>query len=126
MWPTPRPGSCVSLSDAEAAILSASGAAADMTLRRQAVAISLNKSGKDSAQARELLVGSYLAVTQPSFHLIPRGDAMASETAFTEAYEALASTTAGFHNVDQGHLGELPGGAPGDSCSPTNDHRVHD
>lgn len=104
MWPTPRPGSCVSLSDSETAILSASGTAADTTLRRQAVAISLNKSGKDVAQAQELLVGSYLAVTQPSFHLIPRGDAMASETAFTEAYEALAYATAGFHNVDQATL----------------------
>lgn len=41
---------------------------------------------------------------QPSFHYIPRGDAMADEQAFAEAYRKLAVHTEDFTNVDQQQL----------------------
>jgi hypothetical protein len=89
----------VSLSDAERAVLSSAGTAPLQTARGQAVAIVLSKSGADRAAARALLAESYLAATQPSFHLIPRGDAMASEQDFVTAYGALAHETQDFTNV---------------------------
>jgi hypothetical protein len=89
----------VSLSKDEEFILRAAGTSADTTLRRQAVAIVLAKNGDDRTKAQEHLVSGYLAATQPSFHLIPRGDAMASEDAFGGAYEHLAAATNGFTDV---------------------------
>lgn len=42
---------------------------------------------------QQLLAESYLAATAPSFHLIPRGDAMLPEEEFLAAYERLAGGT---------------------------------
>lgn len=94
----------MSLSDAERAIIAAAGEAPLQTARQQAVAIVLSKSGTDAEVARALLAESYLATTQPSFHLIPRGDAMTSETDFDTAYGVLAEETADFANVSTATL----------------------
>lgn len=91
----------MSLSKDEEFILRAAGTSADTTLRRQAVAIVLAKSGDDRTKSQEHLVSGYLAATQPSFHLIPRGDAMASEGAFDGAYALLAASTDGFTDVSR-------------------------
>jgi hypothetical protein len=74
--------SYVSLSEAERAAIAAAGQSPLQTVRHQAVAIVLSKSGEDANTAKALLAESFLAPTQPSFHLIPRGDAMASEAEF--------------------------------------------
>jgi hypothetical protein len=89
----------VSLSDAETAAIAAAGAAPLQTTRQQAVAIVLAKSGADGETARALLAESYLVPTQPSFHLIPRGEAMAPEAEFAAAYAVLAEETSGFSGV---------------------------
>ena len=65
------------------------------------MAIVLAKTGSAQAEARELLTASYIASMQPSFHYIPRGDAMAGEEAFAEAYRKLAAHTGSFTNVDR-------------------------
>ena len=78
----------------------AAGSASEQTVRGQAVAILLAKSGEDAAEARALLADSFAATTQPSFHLIPRGDAMTSEAEFDAAYAVLAEATAGFTRVN--------------------------
>lgn len=91
--------SLVSLSDLERSILSRAGRAAGQNERGQAVAIVLAKSGDELAEARMLLAESYAATIQPSFHLIPRGNAMASEDDFTVAYTALAQATNDFAEV---------------------------
>ncbi len=93
--------SFVSLSDREIAILQAAGGAADPMQRQQAVGIVLAKSGDDERRAREILGASYLEQTQPSFHLIPRGDAMADEVSFTAAYARLAEATSHFTVADR-------------------------
>lgn len=87
------------LSDQERETIEAAGQAPQQTVRGQAVAIVLAKQGADRAEARSLLAESYLATTQPSFHLIPRGDAMASEADFDAAYQVLAASTSGFTDV---------------------------
>jgi hypothetical protein len=97
---------CVSLSDHERAIITAAGTAPLQTVRGQAVAIVLSKTGADRTAARALLAESYLAATQPSFHLIPRGDAMASEADFVTAYDMLAAETSDFTNVTAATLAE--------------------
>lgn len=89
----------MSLSERERDILTVAGSAAEQTIRGQAVAILLSKSGVDQVEARALLAESFAMTTQPSFHLIPRGDAMATETAFDAAYALLASTTSAFTDV---------------------------
>jgi hypothetical protein len=99
-----RRGRFVSLSDAERAVLAAAGRAPLQTARGQAVAIVLSKRGADAEAARALLAESYLSTTQPSFHLIPRGDAMAPETEFGRAYEVLAEETAGFTDISTSTL----------------------
>ena len=76
------------------------------TARGQAVAIVLSKTGADRTAARALLAESYLAATQPSFHLIPRGDAMASESDFETAYAVLAQETRDFADVTATTLGQ--------------------
>jgi hypothetical protein len=60
------------LSDAERRLLSAAATTTDPIRRRQAVAIVLGKHGSDESAARALLGQSFLAVTEPSFHLIRR------------------------------------------------------
>ena len=97
----------MSLTDQETAILDAAGTAASTTLRRQAVAIALSKQGPDRDLAREHLVAGYLVQTQPSFHLIPRGDAMTSEFEFVAAYGVLASGTSDFTNVTVASLRDV-------------------
>lgn len=99
-----RRGSFVSLSDAERAIIAAAGSAPLQTARGQAVAIVLSKQGADAETARALLAESYLATTQPSFHLIPRGDAMAPEAEFAWAYDVLAEETDNLADVSTATL----------------------
>jgi hypothetical protein len=94
-----RRESCVSLSDVERAAIAAAGTAPLQTTRHQAVTIVLAKTGADAETARALLAESYLAATQPSFHLIPRGDAMAPEIEFAAAYAILAEATGDFTEV---------------------------
>lgn len=89
----------MSLSELERSILSAAGNAADQTVRGQAVAIALSKSGEDLAEARSLLAESFAANVQPSFHLIPRGDAMTDEASFIAAYSVLDEATRGFTDI---------------------------
>jgi hypothetical protein len=48
----------------------------------------LSKHGADADKARDLLAQSFGAVTQPSFYLVPRGNAMASQADFTAGYDA--------------------------------------
>lgn len=62
---------------------------------------------------RSLLAESFLSVTQPSFHLIPRGDAMATQDQFMTAYEEVAGLTANFSRVDEDNLTEALLMAPG-------------
>lgn len=89
----------MSLSDDERAVIASAGSADQQTVRQRALTIVLSKTGDDAEVARALLAQSYLAPTQPSFHLIPRGDAMASEHDFDAAYAVLAEETQGFVNV---------------------------
>ena len=99
MSPTTPPGSSVSLTDDERDILRLAGTTPDPNGRQRAVAIVLARHGADRDDARDLLVAGYLSATQPSFHMIPRGDAMADEVSFIDAYERLAVATGGFHVV---------------------------
>ena len=94
----------MSLSDAERKLIASAGTTADPTRRRQAVAAVLSKSGTDATDARGLLGRSFLAVTQPSFHLVPRGQAMESQADFVAAYDALAAATGNFSDVSQDSL----------------------
>ena len=87
------------LSETERAAIAAAGTAPEPTARSRAVAIILSKSGSDRDEARALLAESYLETIQPSFHLIPRGEAMAAEREFESAYRVLAEETAGFSDV---------------------------
>jgi hypothetical protein len=89
----------VSLSDLDRTILSEAGTTANPTRRQQAVAIVLARSGAERAEAQEILVAGYLKATAPSFHLIPRGDAMATEQEFTAGYDVLALNTKNFNDV---------------------------
>jgi hypothetical protein len=94
----------VSLSDRERAILGRAGSALEQHDRGQAVAIVLSKAGDELAEARTLLAESYAATIQPSFHLIPRGSAMASEDRFIFAYSLLVQATDDFTNVSHSTL----------------------
>lgn len=89
----------MALSDQERAVLAAAGTATAQHVRGQAVAIVLAKSGADRNDARALLAESFAASTQPSFHLIPKGDAMTSEVDFDRAYTVLAEETGDFRDV---------------------------
>lgn len=82
----------------EEAVLRA-GLAADQAARGRAVATVLSKQGKEFARARRLLADGYLKATAPSFHLIPRGEAMLSSRAFDAAYASLAADTSGFRDI---------------------------
>ena len=96
--------SSASLSDLERGTLSSAGTTPNPLVRRQAVVIVLGKSGEAQAEARDLLARSFVSSIQPSFHYIPRGDAMASENAFDTAYRTLARHTNSFTNVDRQSL----------------------
>lgn len=63
------------------------------------MALLLSKVGADHEEARGLLAAAFVAVTQPSFHLVPRGDAMTTEDDFQAAYGTLADRTAAFTDV---------------------------
>jgi hypothetical protein len=93
----------VPLSDAERQLI-ATAATADPTRRRQAVAVVLSKHGAEANEARDLLGESFVGVTQPSFHLVPRGNAMASRDDFTAGYNALAAATGNFSDASQATL----------------------
>lgn len=112
MSPTIRLGSSVPLSDSEIAILTAAGGVANPIQRQQAVGIILAKSGDDEHHARELLGASFLKQTQPSFHLIPRGEAMADEVAFTASYQLLSDATHDFTVTDPATLASVLRAAP--------------
>ena len=93
-----------SLSDPERDVLSRSGITPSPTVRRQSVAIVLSKTGSAEVEAKDLLTASFVASMQPSFHYIPRGEAMADEKAFDSAYRKLAADTDNFTNVGHRRL----------------------
>lgn len=97
----------MSLSDGELQSIEAAGKSADQTLRGRAVAIVLSKEGKERERARRALADSYLEPTSPSFHLIPRGEAMLSDVDFDKAYSELARATNDFANVTSDSLASL-------------------
>lgn len=97
----------MSLTEAERSTLLGAGTTPSFSARRQAVTIVLSKSGSDRVAAEGLLAESFVQTTQPSFHLIPRGDAMASESAFAVAYDLLAQATDNFGSVGVDSLSEL-------------------
>ncbi len=90
----------MSLSDDERGILEAAGGNPSPVDRQRAVGIYLAKSGSDQARAGNLLVKGFLDHLRPSFHLIPKGDSMASEESFNDAYAALATGTGDFSLPD--------------------------
>lgn len=94
----------MSLTDSERHILRSAGATADLTARRRAVAVYLSKRDADHNEARALMVESFLEATQPSFHLIPHGDAMFNEAVFVRAYGTLAAHTENFANVSEANV----------------------
>lgn len=94
----------MSLSDDERTILKEAGANPSPIDRQRAVGIYLAKSKSDQAKAGDLLVEGFLSHLRPSFHLIPKGDSMADEKSFTDAYTALFRGTEGFSRTDAGSL----------------------
>ena len=90
----------MSLSDDERKILEEAGGNPSPVDRQRAVGIYLAKSETDRAKAGDLLVKGFLSHLRPSFHLIPKGDSMADEEAFADAYAALAYGTADFSRPD--------------------------
>ena len=92
------------LTESERDILLKAGGTANLTARRRAVAVYLSKRDADQNEARSLLVQSFLEATQPSFHLIPRGEAMFDEALFARAYTILADHTANFTRVSEAAL----------------------
>ena len=92
------------LTDSERSLLSKAGTTPNPTMRRQAIAIVLAKSGQTRKEANELLGKGFVAATQPSFHYIPRGDTMADEGHFDIAYECLAGHTSNFADVSEENL----------------------
>ena len=90
----------MSLSDNERKILEEAGGNPSPVDRQRAVGIYLAKSESDRAKAGDLLVKGFLGHLRPSFHLIPKGDSMADEEDFADAYAALAHGTADFSRPD--------------------------
>lgn len=90
----------MSLSDDERRILEAAGGNPSPVDRQRAVGIYLRKVGPDRAQAADLLVKGFLDHLRPSFHLIPKGDSMADEESFTDAFASLADGTEDFSRSD--------------------------
>jgi hypothetical protein len=97
----------VSLSEPERAAISVAGQTGDQTLRGRAVAVVLSKEGPDREESRRLLAASYLDATSPSFHLIPRGEAMLPVDRFDDAYKELARATSDFSDVTADSLVEV-------------------
>ncbi len=89
----------MSLTEDERAILSQAGLNGDLTTRRRAVAIVLSKRDRDHHDAQAILAESFLTATQPSFHLIPQGNAMVDVTTFETAYHILDQYTEGFTQI---------------------------
>lgn len=92
------------LTDSERSLLSRAGTTPSPTVRRQAIAVALAKSGKAREEAGDLLGKGFVAATQPSFYYIPRGDTMAEEGHFDTAYECLAEYTGNFASVSKKNL----------------------
>ena len=92
------------LTESERDLLLRAGTAPSPTLRRRAVAITLAKSGAAYEEASDLLGRGYVDATQPSFHYIPRGETMASESDFEAAYRMLAHHTDNFAEVSEPNL----------------------
>ncbi len=87
------------LSAADEAAILAAGTTSDQAVRGCAVAIVLGTQADDRQAARRMLAQGYLEATQPSFQLIPRGDAMLPSDRFEAAYAALARGTGGFRDI---------------------------
>jgi hypothetical protein len=87
------------LSRAERETIGVAGTSSDQSVRGRAVATVLGTQGDDRQAARRLLAESYLRATAPSFHLIPRGDAMLPADRFERAYAVLAEGTDSFRDV---------------------------
>lgn len=101
------------LSDAQRTLLETAAATPDPTKRRQAAALARSTTGASAEEARKLLSHGFLEVIAPSFHLIPRGSAMASEGAFAAAYGALDTATKHFADTDQATLEAALHATPG-------------
>ncbi|MXW94822.1 MAG: hypothetical protein F4110_04720 [Acidimicrobiaceae bacterium] len=94
----------MSLSDDERAILEEAGGNPSPVDRQRAVGIYLAKSESERAEAADALVEGFLNHLRPSFHLIPKGDSMADEESFNNAYAALAAGTGNFSRPDSQSL----------------------
>ena len=107
-WPARTPKSnrdpSLQLTESERHLLSRAGSTPSPTVRRQAVATTLAKFGRTRDEAADLLGKGFVAVTQPSFHYIPRGDTMADESAFDTAYRNLAKHTVNLTDVSEQKL----------------------
>ena len=90
----------MSLSDDEQKILEEAGGNPNPVDRQRAVGVYLAKSDSDRAAAADLLVKGFLHHLRPSFHLIPKGNSMADEESFDDAYAALADGTENFSRPD--------------------------
>ncbi|MCY4422548.1 MAG: hypothetical protein OXC06_05705 [Acidimicrobiaceae bacterium] len=97
----------MSLSDDERRILEEAGGNPNPVDRQRAVGIYLRKTGPDRARAADLLVKGFLDHLRPSFHLIPKGDSMADEESFADAYASLADGTGDFSRPDAESLAEV-------------------
>ena len=94
----------MSLTELDRDLLASAGTTASPTARRQAVAVLLRQSESARDEAANLLGQGFVAATQPSFHYIPKGDAMATEAAFDDAYRQLAMYTNDFTNISASTL----------------------
>ena len=97
----------MSLSDDERVILEEAGGNPSPVDRQRAVGIYLAKSEADRAEAADALVKGFLNHLRPSFHLIPKGDSMADEESFNNAYAALAAGTGDFSRPDSQSLATI-------------------
>lgn len=97
-------GCSVSLTESDRELLSGAGTIASPTARRQAVVVLQRQTDSARAEAGDLLGQSFVAATQPSFHYIPQGDAMATEGAFDAAYQKLAEHTSDFADISEASL----------------------
>ena len=97
----------MSLSNDERRILKEAGGNPSPIDRQRAVGIYLAKSDSERAEAGDLLVKGFAAHVRPSFHLIPKGDSMAAEASFADAYAALADGTENFSRPDTESLAAI-------------------
>lgn len=94
----------MSLTESDRELLSGAGTIPSPTARRQAVAVLLRQPDSARDDAAGLLGQGFVAAAQPSFHYIPKGDAMATEAAFDDAYRQLAMYTNDFTRVSASTL----------------------